>query len=338
MPRSREAGEHVLLRDDLADAYVVRLQRAVQAARLNSFFPPPALLVDHLGFLGPAGSCGLHLGVRISTRNALPMPSEILRVKADRALAEGFLAGAETGPVADPASRVGRKIAYYRRLLATETMPVNEMTVELRQHLPEEGRGLFRVVLDRLDLSGNQFVRYTILLGQRDQRWRRGQVQIDAELEEPTEAFRRVVARLAAHEAEVAFIMLSRLEGIEVEDVRRCRIGPLLVPGARLDGPLAALLDPRRGGGWPPWILCFPEDRAGAEVIEHAGQDPLAPLMREVMSEAARRLLDATSAQLGYRVAKIRKFVCSPELVEPLAQLCRELGAPSIVRGVEERR
>jgi len=333
--RPRAAGQHMLIRDEAADAYVRRLVAGVRAARLNSFFSPTELLVQHLGFLGPTGSDGLHPSVRISTVNALPMPSEILRVKVDRELAAEFLSRT-AGPIPTPGTRLDRKRRYYQRLLGVEVMPASRMTVELRQQLPAEGLGLFRVLLDRFDLACNQFVRYTILLGQRDGRWRKAKVRIDADLEAPTEAFRRVVDRLAAHEAEVAFILLSELAGIEVEDVRRCRVGPLLLPGARVGGPLEALLDPEvgpcAGTPHPPWILCFPEDRAGIEVAEHSGQDPLAPLMREAVGEASRALVDAKAENLGYRVAKSRKFVCPPPLVRPLEELCRSLGAPSIVR------
>ena len=49
-----------------ADAYVDRLIRAINAARLNAMFPPVRQLVTHLSFLGPHGSHGVHPQRRVS--------------------------------------------------------------------------------------------------------------------------------------------------------------------------------------------------------------------------------------------------------------------------------
>jgi len=96
-----------------------------------------------------------------------------------------------------------------------------------------------------------------------------------------------------------------------------------------------ALLDPATApADEPPWILCFPEDRAGVELATHSAGDPLAPLYRDALSDTSRQLVDEMSQQLGYKVAKSRKFVCARPLAAPLSDLCRELGAPSVVRGV----
>jgi hypothetical protein len=316
----------------VADVSVARVVRAVAAARLNSFFPPDACLRAHFGFLGGAGSHHLYPELHLAALNGLPTAREILRVKIDRDLAGPFLAEATGGRAPRADGRMARRVDYYRRLAASEVMPVHRMRVELRQQLPDRNRALFRVTFDRFDLAGNQFVRYTILLGQHDRFWRRRKLVVDdAELAAPTEGFRNTVARFAAHEAEVAFVLLSKVDGIEVEDVRRCRVGPLLLPGLPADPALAALLgaDPVEAA---PWILCFPEDRAGIEVAANAGRDPLAPLLRDAVSEPSRELYDAMAARLGYRVAKSRKFVCPAPLAAPLDQLCRRVGAPSIIR------
>lgn len=320
-----------------ADAYVERLRRAIRAARTNRLFPPAAPLRAHLGFLGPGGSEQLYPDVVISLQSGLPVAREIYRVKIDRDLAAEFLSGAAGRPAPRPGSRMQRKIAYYGRLARAGVLPISRIRVELRQQLPEQDLALFRVTLDRFDIGFGQFARYTILLGQRDSFWRRRQVIVDDdELAAPTEGFRRVVSRFAAHEAEVAFLLLSRRAELEVQDVRRCRVGPLLLPGMRVGGPLERLLDPRRGpcaaGGEPPWILCFPEDRAGLDVAADSDRDPLARLMSEALGPEAGAALARQAARLGYRVAKSRKFVCPEPLRDPLARLCRDEGAPSIVR------
>jgi hypothetical protein len=327
------------LHAELGDAYVERLVRALGAARLNRLFPPDRALRNHLRFLGPRGSRGLYEAVQISLENGMPTTREILRVKIDHDLAASFLSDVAARPAPPADSPLARRIAYYEELAQSETMPTHRMSVELRQQLPEENRALFRVVFDRFDLAGNQFVRYTMLLSQQDRFWRRRHVLVDdADLAAPTEGFRRTVSRFAAHDSELAFVLLSQQEAIEVEDVQRCRVGPLLLPGMRVGAELEALLDSERGPcaevGVPPWILCFPTDRAGLEVAEHSGRDPLAPLLREAVGAQARELVDAKADELGYRVAKSRKFVCPHALRAPLEQLCRRLGTPSIVKAV----
>jgi hypothetical protein len=325
-------GELVLGEAD-AETYVARVQRAVRAGRANAFFPPTAQLCAHLGFLGPGGSCGLYEQLRLSPVSGLPAPREILRVKIDKDLAPSFLEDAAARPPPPPESRLARRIAYYCALARVEVAALNRMTVELRQQVPDEQRALFRVVFDRFDLAASQFVRYTILLAQRDRFWSRPHVQLERDLAAATEGFRRTVARLASHEAEVAFILLSEVHGIEVEDVRRCRVGPLLLPGARVGAALERLLDPEAADA-PPWMLCFPEDRAGRDVAAHASGDPLGRLFREALGEQARRLVDAKADELGYRVAKARKFVCPESLRGRLQGLLRELGVPCVVYGV----
>ena len=332
------AAKEIVLAGSLGDAYVERLTTALRAARLNSLFPPEGRLCAHFGFLGARGSEQLYDELHLSPLNGMPTAREILRVKIDGDLTSDFLAEAGQMRTPQEGGRMARRIAYYSRLGQEAIMPVNSMRVELRQQVPEENLAFFRVALDRFDLAGNQFVRYTIMLAQRDRFWRRRHLVVDdADLAAPTEGFRRIVARFAAHEAELAFVLLSQVDAIEVEDVRRCRVGPMIMPGLAVDASVAALLDPARtkaAGEAPPWILSFPEDRAGIEVAEHAGRDPFAPLLRDAISEESRTLIDAKADELGYRVAKSRKFVCPRPLRQPVVDLCRRVGAPSIVRGV----
>ena len=336
--RPEPGADELILSNAAADLYVARLLGAVAAARLNALYPPAVALRNHLSFLGPAGSSGVYPELRLSPASGLPTGREVLRVKIDRELAAGFLAEAAGRPAPGAGTPLQRRLDYFGRLCRCDVMPLNRMSIDLRWQLPGEGRALFRVTLDRFDLAGGLFARYTILLAQRDSFWRKPHVVVDdAELAAPTESFRRIVGRFAAHEAELAFLLLAGVEGIEVEDVRRCRVGPMLMPGVRgVGSALEALLDPARtpeAAAQPPWILCLPEDRAGVDVAEHSAGDPLAVLYREALSEPARDLVDRAADRLGYRVAKRRKFVCSAPLAPRLARLCRDAGAPSVVTG-----
>ena len=324
----------LVLRGEHSDAYVDALRHAVAAARLNALFPPGRRLLAHLAFLGARGSEGLYPDLCLSRASGLPSAFDVLRVNVDHGLAREFLA--KLGPAhhrTPDTAAMARRLAYYQRLHQHVVMPLNSMEVDLRQQLPQERAALFRIVLDRYDMRRGQFVRYTILLGQRHRLWRRRQMTVDdSDLVAATEEFRRAVGLLSFHGARQAFEMLDAAEQLEVEDVRRCRVGPVFMPGLQMGEALAALLDPRTGpcaGGPTPLVLCLPEDRASVEVASHSGRD-LPALLRgqgEVAPAGQRSPRDA-----AYHVARGCKLVCPPPLVEPLRRLCRELGAPSVVR------
>ncbi len=324
-PEQPRAGDaDLVLRGERAEACVDDLRHAVAAARLNALFPPYRRLLAHLDFLGPAGSGGLYPALRLSRNSGLPSAFDVLRVNVDHGLAQEF--GAQLGsahektPDSEP---VTRRLAYYQRLRQAEVMPLNRMEVDLRQQLPDERLALFRVVLDRFDLRRGQFVRYTILLGQRHRFWRRQMTVDDADLVETTERFRRTVGLLSFHGAAQAFSMLADADQLEVEDVHRCRVGPALRAGDDVIEPLASLLEP--GAGEPaPLVLCLPDDRASVELAADSGVD-LVALLRG-------RAAPVAPAAGGFHVARSCKLVCPPPLVKPLRRLCRELGAPSVVR------
>ena len=225
-PGRQRHGE-IVIEGEAADSYVRRLQRALSAARVNAYVPHSRRLASHLGFLGPFGSHGLYRQLSLSPHSGLPAVREILRVKIDRDLCAEFLADAAERSPPPPESQLAWRIAYYSELARCEVMPLNRMSIELRQRRPDEGVADFRVVFDRLDLASSQFVRYTILLSQRDRAWARRQVELERDIPLVTEGFRGIISRFAADEAELAFVLLSGVEGIEVEDLWRCRVGKL---------------------------------------------------------------------------------------------------------------
>ena len=331
----QQGATDLLLRGEHSDAYVEALRHALAAARLNALFPPSRRLLAHAAFLGARGSEGLYPELRLSRTSGLPSAFDVLRVNVDHGLAREFLE--KLGPAHErtpDTAAVARRLAYYQRLRQREVMPLNRMEVDLRQQLPQERAALFRIVLDRYDMRRSQFVRYTILLGQGHRFWRRRHITVDdSDLVAATEEFRRTVGLLSFHGARQSFQMLAQVDQLKVEDVRRCRVGPVFLPGMDLDGPLAALLDRASGpcaGGPTPLVLCLPEDRASVELAIDSGRD-LPPLLRGDGGEERAGQEDHHVAP-GYHVTHSCKLVCPPPLVEPLQQLCRELGAPSIVR------
>lgn len=329
----------VQMAGDRAERYIARLIRAIRAGRLNALFPPARRLCTHLSYLQPSRCEQLYPAVHLAPQSGMPTARDVFRVKIDRDLAGDFLLDTAKRPTPAPGTRLARRIAYYSRLQSDEIMPLSRIRVELRQQVPDKNLAQFRVTFDRFDIGTCQFARYTILLDQQDRFWRKQHVIVDdADLAAPTESFRRIVRRFTADEAELALVLLSTVDGIAVEDIRRTRVGPFFLPGARVGDRLEQLLDYERTpehGADPRWILCLPEDRAGIDVAAHASGDPLASLYRDALGPDARQLIDAKADELDYRVSKTRKFVCSANLSAPLAQLCRQLGAPSIVRGIQ---
>ena len=325
----------LVLRGASADNYVDALRHGIAAARLNAHYPAGRLLLAHMGYLGGQGSEGLYADLRLSRKNGLPSAFDVLRVNVDHGLAQRFSGQLGRGrQEVSHGPRLERRIRYYQRLLRQGLMPLNRMQVDLRQQLPDQRLALFRVVLDRFDLRRNQFVRYTLLLGQRDRFWRRRKLKIDdADLVAATEEFRGLVGLLSFHAAPQAYEMLDAHQQLEVEDVRRCRVGPMILPGMESSRPLASLLEASAAsgdGGLTPFVLCCPEDRASDQLARDAGRDLPALLLNRDVGQARA----SSEAQRSYRVVHSCKLVCRPAAQRPLQRLCQQLGAPSIVRPV----
>ncbi|MBN2495481.1 MAG: hypothetical protein JXR96_12875 [Deltaproteobacteria bacterium] len=329
-PVPEQPGEHpdaIVLRGRHADGYVDSLALALHAARLNAFFPPVPPLLAHLSFLGPRGSRGLRRSLRLAPHNGLPSAAEVLRVLIDR---EAARHSRPDQAVPRGASRLARRLRYYRALDGAELMPFQRTRVDLRQQLLEEKQARFRVVMDHYDPVGVQFVRYTILLGQEDGAFGERLIELDRDLAEPTRIFRRKLSQLGSQAAERVFAELDAHPALEVEDVRRCRVGPMLLPGMPpRAAPLAPLLDPASSpcpASQTPWVLAFPEERAALDMLRSADADPLALLLGQPAA--------ALESPEGSCLARSCKLVCPQPLCAPLAELCRELGRPCIVRPI----
>lgn len=329
-PGPQPAGEatDIVLQGAAGDRYIAQLQAAIHAARLNALFPPELRLREQLGFLGPRGSEGLYPRLRLSARSGLPSALTVCRVKVDRDQAREFLAQLGSPQDYPPGGRASRRVAYYRRLADAALMPLNRMRLELRRQVPDEYLAQFRVVLDRFDLTSCHHARYTVLLTQRHRVWRRQQLAVDgADLVAPTESFRRVLGQLTFHGAQRAFELLDAAEQIEVEDVRRCSVGPMILPGMPAGPALAEVL---QQGGESSWLLCCVEDRASRQLPPGVQPDGLAAQL----APAAGPEHDGQRQAQDIGLARVYKLVCPRPLQQPLRQLCQQLGQPSVVRGI----
>lgn len=297
-----------------ADAYVATLRGLVAVARAGAHFPDAQRLDTHLSFLGPAGARGTVDGLDVDPESGLPTVLELLRVRADRDLCDAFLA--------EHGDRLPAKAAYYRALCGAELLPT--AALEVRLCAARRGGARFEVVHDRLDAAGGCFLRYTFLVDQEGAQ----HVGLAAAGSVASEQFRNAVERCAGADGELALLLLADLDGLRVVEVIRGQVGPLhfgAVPGPAL---VRDALAAAPGG----FVLHLTVERAGAGVTTERCRDPFARPYREALAPEARALVEARRRQLGYRVARDRRLVCTPALEAPLRTALQRAGAPLVVR------
>jgi len=327
------------LRGGDAERYLSRLVSLISAARLNKFFPDPAHLRNLYAAMRPSLSRGLYPELALSPSNGLPAERAVSRVQADAQLAgkylrenprETLLAAAERTDL-DAARRMVDRRDYYATLAEAPPCPAVNLQLALRRVDPETQTAHFTVMFDRYDLSESLFVRYTILLRQTANRWTRQQVELVGDDLAFTENFRNAISRFTSDEAEFAFLLLSDLPRVAVEDVIRGRVGPLWTRGAEMPNDFAALFEQFPEAA----VLHFPMDRAGRNVPREGRSDPLATLYREFLDEETRAPVDARARALTYKVWKERKFAATADISRPLQELLKGRGTPCVVRAAQ---
>ena len=307
--------EPVRLRGERADAYLDLLRSLLRVARPGTQFCDAQRLDTHLSFLGPRGSRGVEDGLDLDPGSGLPPLRELLRVRADHDLARSFLA--------EHGERLPQKAAYYGALVDAAIAPSNALEVRLRARV--RGGARFEVVHDRIDVASGCLVRCVWRVEQK------GLAAIDlkkGDLSAPTEAFRATVERSAGADAELAFLLMSELPTVKVEEVVRGQIGPLHFSGIASPEPLRALLSALPGS----FALHLSLERAAPGVAADRCRDPFGALYRDKLGVQARAQIEARREALGYRVSKERRFAVTPELEAPLRAALTKAGTPLVVK------
>ena len=308
-------------------------RRLVQAGRLNRYFPDPSGLDALLRCLSPAVRPGDFQGLELNLRTGLPAEPAVGRVLSERDLSEKFLAGldlaalrARTSP-SEADQRLLRQAAYHQELLGANLPRRVRLDLALRRVESERQRAFFTTVFERFDPTEELFVRYTVQLYQQHGRWTRNLVELVGDDLEATGPFRSVISRYHADEAEFAFVLLSELPAITVEEVVRARVGPLWFEGVEMPTDFALLLAAHPGS----FVLHLPSERAGLGVREDGNRDPFSPTWRESLEPEARELARNKAEALGYHVYKERKFACTKAVAAPLGALLKERGSPCVI-------
>ncbi len=322
-----------LLGAEAAEIYLAMLRRLLQTGRLNRFFPDAARLEALMGFLAPSGRVGAYPGLEVNLRTGLPAEPAVGRVLSERDVSAKFLAGVHLAALAgktDPSpaeQHLLDQARFHQRLQQASLPGWIRLDLALRRIETDKRRAFFTTVFDRFDASEELFVRYTVQLYQHHGRWARPLVDLQGDDLEATGPFRTVISRYHSDEAEFAFVLLSELPAITVEEVVRCRVGPLWFEGVEMPPEVAELLAAHPGS----FILHFPTDRAGLTVREDGNRDPFSVLWRQVLQPEARELAERKARELGYHVHKDRKFACTRAVVGPFSEWLKARGARCVV-------
>jgi hypothetical protein len=203
------------------------------------------------------------------------------------------------------------------------------MDVALRRVDPASQTAFFRVVLDKLDVSG-LFVRYTVDLSQVDSVWNCTMVILTDETAGHTEELKSMIYRVTAVDAEFMFTKLAAVAGLKVERVVKGTVGPFFFGRIRSPEGLRSMLRPDRD-----MVATFSMDTAACDQPEDLDNDPLRDLMEQQLSEKAREIYTQARMKYGYKVFIDRKFVVSKSLVEVVDDFCKKAGSRNIIYTLE---
>ncbi len=323
-----------IVRDGQAEAYCQLVESLIRGGKPNSSYPSGRGVENLIYLLRPSVNRGLSNEVQVNLRNGLPNEPNIGRVIADKDICGKLLRTHDVESVHardDEASRrLIHRIEYYREVEKRELPDRFRLDLKLKRTDEKEQTADFIALFERFDPGEGVFTRYTIHLRHRNQRWAKPKVELQGDDLRYTEEFRNVISRYSSHEAEFAFILLSDVAGITVDEVSRGRIGPLWMSGVEAPEPIAELLKAHPGNA----ILNFPQEKVFVPEVEGKSddnRDPFARMYRQSLNDENRDLADARATTLGYIVHKERKFACTKPLVGPLKELMVKLGKPCVV-------
>ena len=330
--------ETILLEGEQVIGYVKLLMRLINGARINKFYPDPIKVRNLLSFLLPEKNYGFYDTIEINRNTGFPVEKDVSRVIVDRQIApktlresneEELVKRYEENPIPVNDRRL-RRYRYHKDLMDSSIPDVFDLELKLRMVDTEKYIAFFNNIIDRYDPDSSLFVRYTMVIGQEDSQWGRNSVLLDGDRLKFTKKFRYLTSKYAIDEAEFAFILLNDLEHIVVEEVQRCRIGPLYFRGLNIPQGMEEIFEKHPGA----FILSLPMDRASITIKEDKNNDPLSVMYRDVLEPGAQELRDKKAEMIGYHVFKERKFVCSRDVVRDFRKFLADRGARCVVRGV----
>ena len=320
-----------------AQTYLTILQKLVRRGKLNKLYPSGRGLENLFYLMTPDANRGLIDKCQLNLKTGLPTEPETGRVIADKEIAQKFLQKHDVEAIQtrqDEASqRLLKKVEYYREASEREIPPRFSLELKLQRVFEEENQADFIALFQRFDPGEGVFTRYTIQLSHQHSRWSTPKVELKGDDLRATDSFRGVISRYSSDEAEFAFILLSRVEGITVKSVERGRAGPLWMEGVRAPKEITDLLHAHPGN----FIMNFPLERVAISDKEDkidSNRDPFGRFYRASLDPESKAIADARAEELGYVVHKERKFACTRGILKPLQQLLKERGAPCVIYSI----
>lgn len=318
-----------------AEVYLDVLRRLIKAGRPNKFYPSGRALGNLFYLMSPAANRGLVDKLRINVHTGLPAEPEVGRVIADKEIAQRFVQKHDFEALKqrqdDASKRLLAKVEYYHEVVSKEVPPRYNLELKLKRVFEEEKRAEFTAIFQRFDPGEGVFTLYTIQLSHQHSRWSQPKVELRGDDLRATEAFSNVISRYSSDEAEFAFILLSDVEGITVEEVLRGRVGPLWMEGVTSCPPeITELLHQHPGS----FILNFPFERVALRTGDNktdTNRDPFARLYRDSLDPESRAKVLQRAEDLGYLIHKERKLACSQALRQPLGELLKARGKPCVI-------
>lgn len=308
----------------------------MRGGRLNKFYPDPEGLDSLYKAMGDLPE--EEPSLLISLKTGMPGEKEISKIIADKELAPRILKAAspeELQKRGDAASlRMLKKHAYFTFLDQSRIPRRTHLEMWLRQVDENKRIAYFTTIFERFDPTEGVFVRYTIQLAQQHARWSKAQVELQGDDLQYTQGFRNVISRYSSDEAEFAFILLSDLPNIEVQEVVRGRVGPMWFDGVLMPPEIEDLMKKHPGNfilNLPSERVNAPSEKAASSVREDKNCDPFARFYRESLSPEVRGLADARAEKLGYHVFKERKFCCTRGIETPFKQLLARHGHKCVI-------
>lgn len=323
-----------VLEGDKAETYCKLVESLIRGGKPNDSFPSGRGLANLIYLLRPSTNRGLSEQVRVNLKNGLPDEPDIGRIIADKDICQKVLRSHDLASVrsrTDEASlRLVRRLDYYLEVDKRELPERYRLELKLKRMDEKAQTADFIAVFGRFDPGEGIFTHYNIHLRHQSDRWAKPKVELQGDDLRYTEEFRNVISRYSSDEAEFAFILLSDVPGITVQEISRGRIGPLWMNGIPAPEPILELLAKYPGNA----ILNFPYEKVfvpDVEGKEDANRDPFARLYRQSLNAENKQLADARAEKLGYVVHKDRKFACTKPILAPLRELCQKLGNPCVM-------
>lgn len=323
-----------VLKGEQAETYCQLVESLIRGGKPNSFYPSGRGAENLVYLLRPSVNRGLADEIQVNLRNGMPNEPNVGRVIADKDVCAKILRTHDVDSVhrrEDEASkRLVNRIEFYREVEKRELPDRFRLDLKLKRTNEKEQTADFIALFERFDPGEGIFTRYTIHLRHQNVRWSKPKVELQGDDLRYTEEFRNVISRYSSHEAEFAFILLSDVAGITVEEISRGRIGPLWMNGVAAPAAIEELLKAHPGNA----IMNFPYEKVFVPEVEgktDENRDPFARLYRTSLTDENREIADARAKSLGYVVHKERKFACTKGILTPLKELMVKLGKPCVI-------